>query len=57
MCKYSIYCPAHDITVICYVYMYVVSQSLQGVWIKGLSDAVCTAVNVRYRLLAFGKKK
>ena len=37
--------------------MCVVRQSLQGVWIKGLTDAVCTAVNVKYRLLAFGREK
>ena len=32
-------------------------ESMQGVWIKGLSDAVCTAVNPKYKLLAFGKTK
>lgn len=31
-------------------------QSLQGVVMKDLSNAVCTAVNPRYRLLAFGKE-
>ena len=32
-------------------------QSLQGVWIKDLSKAVCSTINYRYKLLAFGKQE
>ena len=32
-------------------------QDVQAVWIPGLSGAVCTAVNGRYRLTAFGKQE
>ena len=32
-------------------------QSMQGVWVRGVADAVCTAINSKYRLLAFGKTK
>ena len=32
-------------------------QRVQGVWLKGVTDAVCTAVNPKYTLLAFGKTK
>ena len=32
-------------------------QSLQGVWIKDLTRAVCSTVNYRYKLLAFGKEE
>ena len=32
-------------------------QTLQGVWIKDLSQAVCSAINCRYKLLSFGKEE
>ena len=32
-------------------------QTLQGVWIKDLSQAICSAINSRYKLLSFGKEE
>ena len=32
-------------------------QTLQGVLMKDLSQAVCSAVNPRYKLVSFGKKE
>lgn len=31
-------------------------NQVQGVWAKGLNDATCTALNHKYRLIAFGRK-
>lgn len=32
-------------------------QSIAGIWISGLNDAVCCAANHKFRLLYFGCKK
>ena len=33
------------------------SQLCQAVWLKDVTDAVCTAVNAKYNLLTFGREK
>ena len=32
-------------------------QFCQATWLKGVSDAVCAAINTKYSLLSFGREK
>ena len=32
-------------------------QSVTGIWTPGVDDATCVALNHKYKLMAFGRKK